>query len=74
MFRGLFRGVVLLGVAVALVTFAAGTLATLHFVSDGSGQALDPYKVGGIWVFLGAIAGRLVYNSQTPKPEPSQQG
>ena len=69
----MLRWAVLLGIAVAIATFALGTAATLHFVADGSGQALDPYKVGGVWVFLGAIAGRLVYNSQTPPPNASSQ-
>lgn len=65
------RGSVLLGVVVATLIFAGGTAVTLHFGSDASGDTLDPYKIGGTWLFVGAIAGRVAFNVRNPKPASS---
>jgi hypothetical protein len=64
----LSRPAVLLGSAVAAAVFVAGTAATLYLITDGGGGTLDGYKVGGTWLILGAIAGRVAFNIMTPKP------
>lgn len=63
-----------LGSLVGGAIFAAGTAATLYWATDGAGGLLDPYKVGGTWMILGAIAGRIVFNAMTPKATSSENG
>lgn len=65
---------ILLGNLVGAAIFAAGTILTLYWATDGTGGTLDPYKVGGTWLILGAIAGRIVFNVMTPKPVSSDNG
>jgi hypothetical protein len=65
------RAAVLLSGAIGVAVFAAGTVATLYLSMDSHGEMPDPYKVGGTWVILGAIIGRVAFNVMTPKPASS---
>jgi hypothetical protein len=58
---------ILIGCIICLAVVMIGTIATIHFASPATGELLDIYKVGGAWLIVGAIAGRVVYNARSDK-------
>lgn len=57
----------IVSILVAAVVFVLGTGLTMHFGSAAGGVPLDPYKIGGMWLIIGAIVGRIVHNARTGK-------
>lgn len=52
---------------VGAVVFVLGTVLTMHFGSAAGDVPLDIYKIGGMWLIVGAVAGRIVHNAKTGK-------
>ena len=48
----------LIGILICIAITALGTAVTLYL----GGGTLDPYKIGGSWLIIGLIAGRVAYN------------
>lgn len=59
------RNASIAGAVVAIVVTIVGTAATSTL---WQGEPLELTKLGACWLLVGAFAGRIYYNCETPRP------